>query len=98
MPNIIKGGMIIRTSKNLRGIIDYARVSPVARIESCPIGAVSGTMRVLYEDGADTRANFNSYHIMIDWIRQRKSWKDAKHVMQGEDSGYITKPGVIAGK
>lgn len=29
--NIIKAGRIVRTSKNLRGVLDYARVSPVRR-------------------------------------------------------------------
>lgn len=102
--NIIKGGRIIRRSKNLRAMRDYARVSPVARIESCDIGAMqhdgtrySGTVRVIYFDGAESRANFSSYHIMIDWIRNRRTWRSAKHVMQGPDIGYLTKPGVIAG-
>lgn len=102
--NIIKGGCIIRTSKNLRAMRDYARVSPVVRIESCDIGAMqpdgtrySGTVRVIYADGAESRANFASYHIMIDWIRNRRAWRGAAHVMQGPDMGYLTKPGIIAG-
>ena len=96
--NIIKCGQIIRTSRNLRGIIDYVRVSPVARIESCQIGAVCGTVRVIFKDGAESRANFRSYRIMIDWIRNRRSWRSAKHIMQGPDVGYLSKPGIIAGR
>ena len=102
--NIIKDGKIIHKSKNLRAMRDYARVSPVVRIESCDIGAMqpdgcrySGTVRVIYEDGAESRANFASYHIMVDWIRDRRTWRNAKHVMQGPDVGYLTKPGIIAG-
>ena len=103
--NIIKAGQIIRTSKNTRGLRDYARVSPVVRIESCDVGnydsrfgcCYSGSMRVFYADGAESRANFASYHIMIDWIRKRRSWCNAEHVMQGPDVGYLTKPGIIAG-
>lgn len=98
MTNIIKNGQIIRTSKNLRGMRDYARVSPVVRIESTPIAdGVMGTMRVFYADGAECRANFNSYSIMIDFIRNRRTWRSAKHIMQGPDIGYLTVPGVIAG-
>jgi len=104
--NIIKNGQIIRSSKNLRTMRDYARVSPVVRIESCDIGNMqeeyncryNGTVRVLYADGAESRANFASYHIMIDWIRNRRSWKSAQHIMQGPNMGYLTKPGIIAGK
>lgn len=103
--NIIKGGRIIRTSKNLRAMRAYARVSPVVRIESCDIGVMqpdgtrySGTMRVIYADGAESRANFASYHVMIDWIRNRRTWRSAEHVMLGPDVGYLTKPGIIAGR
>jgi len=102
--NIIKCGRIIRKSRNLRAMRDYARVSPVARIESCDIGAMqpdgtrySGTVRVIFKDGAESRANFRSYHIMIDWIRNRRSWRGAEHAMQGPDMGYLSKPGIIAG-
>lgn len=100
MTNIIKNGQIIRTSKNLRGMRDYARVSPVVRIESSPVLGhdVRGTFRVIYADGAESRANFASYNIMIDFIRNRRTWRSAKHVMQGPDMGYLTKPGIIAGK
>lgn len=95
--SIIKNGRIIRSSRNLRGLTDYARVSPVVRIESCRIGEVSGTVRVFFKDGAESRANFRSYHIMMDWIRARRTWKTAEHVMHHEDMGYLTKPGIIAG-
>lgn len=102
--NIIKGGQIIRKSRNLRAMRDYARVSPVVRIESCDIGAMqadgvrySGTVRVIYADGAESRANFRSYGVMIDWIRNRRTWRGAAHVMQGPNMGYLTKPGTIAG-
>lgn len=97
--NIIKNGQIIRTSKNLRGLLEYARISPVVRIESTPLGPnnSTGTFRVFFADGAESRALFRSYHIMIDWLRNRRSWRSAKHIMQGPDIGYLTKPGVIAG-
>lgn len=96
---IEKNGQIIRRSKNLRGLVDYARVSPVVRIESTPVKGheVCGTMRVFYKDGAVSRANFASYHIMIDWIRNRRTWRGAKRVMQGPDVDHLTKPRVIAG-
>jgi hypothetical protein len=97
--NIIKGGQIIRRSKNLRAIVDYARVSAVARIESAPIRETCGTVRFIFKDGAESRANFASYHIMIDWIRNRQKRSSgfgfAVHIMQGPDVGYLTKPGII---
>lgn len=97
--NIIRDGRIIKQSKNLRAMVDYARVSPVLRIESCNIGPNKGqgTVRVIYANGAESRANFNSYHIMIDWIRKRRNWRGALHIMQGPNMGYLTRPGIIAG-
>lgn len=96
--NIIKDGKIIRTSKNLRAMRDYARVSPVVRIDSSPINdSHCGTMRVIYADSAESLAYFRSYHIMIDFIRNRRSWRGAEHIMHGPDMGYFTKPGIIAG-
>lgn len=94
--SIIKDGCVIRKSHNLRGMLDYARVSPVVRVESSRAGKASGALHVVYKDGAESKANFRSYHIMIDFIRNRRSWKTALHTMHGEDVGYLTKPGVIA--
>ena len=95
--SIIKDGHVIRQSKNLRGMRDYARVSPVVQIESSRLGKVSGALRVIYKDGVESMATFRSYHIMIDFIRDRRSWRTALHIMQNENIGYLTKPGIIAG-
>lgn len=94
--SIIKDGRVIHKSQNLRGMLDYARVSPVVRIESSRVGKASGVLHVVYKDGAESSANFVGYHIMIDFIRNRRSWGTALHIMHGEDVGYLTKPGIIA--
>lgn len=94
---IVKDNAVIRTSRNLRGLTDYASVSPVVRVTSCPVRNVSGAIRVTYKDGAEGYGNFRSYHVMIDWIRNRRTWRAAKHDMIGPDMGYLTKPGIIAG-
>lgn len=95
--NIEKCGQIIRTSRNLRAMRDYARVSPVARVELTPQGKENGRLRVIYCDGATSSAHFASYHIMIDWVRNRRSWRNAEIVFYGPNVGYLTKPGIIAG-
>jgi len=90
-------GSILRTSKNLRGMRDYARVSPVAIVETKydPLNTYRGLLRVTYENGNYSIASFASYHIMIDFVRNRRTWKNAKRVHNGPDIGYLTKPGVI---
>ena len=95
--NIEKNGQIIHRSKNLRGMLDYARISPVIRAELTPVGKVNGRLRVIYADGASSSAHFASYHIAVDFVRNRRSWKKAEIFYYGGDMGYLTKPGVIAG-
>lgn len=95
--SIEKNAKIIRTSQNLRGILDYARISKPARIELTPQGKYNGRLRVIYKDGATTSAHFVSYHIMVDWVRNRRSWHGVEIVLYGENIGYLTKPGIIAG-
>lgn len=97
MSTITHTARVIRRSKNLRGLLDYARVSRVVRVELTPFAKVNGSLRVFYADGAIGRANFASFHIMVDWVRNRRSWRGAQIVNYGDDIGYLTKPGVIAG-
>jgi hypothetical protein len=94
---IILNGSIVKSSKNLRALRDYARVSPVKRVECTPQGEVNGALRVIYQNGAESKAFFSSYHIMIDFVRNRRSWRNADIVIYGDDIGYLTKPGIIAG-
>lgn len=95
--SIEKNGRIIRRSKNLRGIIDYARTSPASRVELTPQGVTRGRVRVIYADGAVTSAQFNSYRIAVDWVRRRRIFGAASVIYYGPDFGYFTKPGLIAG-
>ena len=95
--SIEKNGQIIRKSRNLRGIVDYSRISKPARIELTPQGKCNGRLRVIYKDGATTSAHFASYHIAVDWVRNRRTWRGANIVFYGGDVGYLTKPGIIAG-
>ena len=94
---IEKNGQIIRKSINLRGMLDYARISPVKRVELTPLDKASGRLRVIYDDGAVTSAHFASFKIMVDFVRNRRTWRCAEIVNYGENMGYLTKPGIIAG-
>lgn len=93
------GGEILRRSKNLRGMRDYARVSPVASVETKkdPANPFRGVLRVTYADGCTSIASFASFHIMIDFVRNRRSWRGAVFHHVDGSVGYLTKPGVIAG-
>jgi hypothetical protein len=88
-----------RTSSNLRGLLDYARVSPVASVTTMrdPMLSVRGLLAVTYADGAVGNASFASFHIMIDWVRNRRSWRQADFRHLDGDMGYLSKPGLIGG-
>lgn len=92
-------GQVLRVSKNLRGLRDYARVSRVAEVvtKRDPSNRVRGLLAVVYSDGAHSTASFASFHIMIDFVRNRRTWRDAKTNHLDGDVGYLTTPGVIAG-
>lgn len=97
---VSKDGKVIRTSQNLRGMRDYARVSPVAKVttQKDPQNKTRGILTVHYENGAHCVASFASFNIMIDFVRNRRSWRGAEFVHLDGEQGYLTKPGIIAGE
>lgn len=94
-------GSIIRRSRNLRAMREYARVSPVVKVETRKRRGhendPAGVMLVTYFNGATSQAEFNSHSIMIDFVRNRRTWRYAEFVHHDCDMGYLTKPGTIAG-
>ena len=92
---------IVSRSRNLRGMRDYARVSPVVRVECRKCDGrpwrVGGTLRVTYADGATCETEFASYNIMVDFVRKRRSWRGADFRYLDGNVGYLTSPGIIAG-
>jgi hypothetical protein len=98
---IIKQGLTVSTSRNLRGLRDYARKpgQGVARIETrkTPGLPVTGELRITYADGAHGFAFFCSHCILIDWVRNRRKWCNVETIHHDGELGYLTKPGKIAG-
>lgn len=101
MITIVLDGRVVSQSKNLRGMRDYARKSRVAKIETRKRNAhandPAGILTVTYRDGARCVAVFNSHAIMIDFVRERRSWRGAEVIHTDGDMGYLTRPGIIAG-
>lgn len=73
---IVKDGAIVASSKNLRGILDYARKSRVVFVSAAPCekNAHNGRLFVRFEDGAEGRAFFACYTVLLEWIGNRRSW------------------------
>lgn len=92
---------IVSRSRNLRGMRDYARVSPVAcvvcRMRRGHPNDPGGHLWVRYDNGATCETDFASYNIMVDFVRKRRSWRGADFRYLDGNVGYLTSPGIIAG-
>ena len=69
-----KDGNIIRRSKNLRGVLEYARTHIISKIGADRIGKEEGKLMVLFHDGASYETNFASFGALKQWIRARRGW------------------------
>ena len=83
MIKIEKNGQIIKSSRNLRGILDYARISTPKRIELTN-QATMGRMRIIFSDGASASADFASFNVMVDWVKNRRSWPQSAVINYSE--------------
>lgn len=92
-------GVTVARSKNLRGLTTYARKFLPVMIETrkSPLNANNGELRITYADGAIGFAFFSCHSIMIDWLRNRRSWRHAEFKHYSGEMGYLTKPGIIGG-
>ena len=98
--DVLLNGRVVMRSRNLRAMRDYARVSPVVRVETRKRKAhasdSAGIMTVTYANGATCAADFASHKLMIDFIRNRRTWRRAKTIHHDGSLGYLTSPGVLA--
>lgn len=96
---VTHGGLTVAKSHSLRGLLEYGRKFAPVKIETrkAPDLPVCGELRVTYVNGAEGFAFFRSHGIMIDWLRNRRSWRHIATIHHDGDFGYLTKPGQIAG-
>lgn len=101
MSTIMKNGKAVATSRNLRGILDYARKHGVIRVatQKDPANTYRGLLYVTFADSATCVDSWACYEIMIDWVRGREKHAFAgAHIVHPDgDFGYLTAPGQIAG-
>lgn len=72
MINIVMHYRIIARSRNLRGIIDYARdKSPVILLHIFKNADGTGYAHIVFDDGAYCDVSFASYTILKHWADRR---------------------------
>jgi hypothetical protein len=79
METIQKAGHTVARSRNLRGILDYARKSPLVSVKIAP-HAGQGLLLVRYYDGAYSQTAFADFSVLVDWAKARRSWPRATTV------------------
>lgn len=67
-------GEPVARSKNLRGILTYARRSPVKRASVYAKGDGAAFVVFIFTDGAESRVDFASFAVAKAWIASRRSW------------------------
>lgn len=71
---ITKGGRVAATSRNLRGILDYARHHSVVKATVRRKRGGEGEVTFAFYDGAHSTVRFASYSLLLRWIANRRSW------------------------
>ena len=68
-------GKLIKRSKNLRGILDYARVSPVNTVLCHENFDRSYTVEFTFDNDALGLTVFADWRVLCHWLKARRSWQ-----------------------
>jgi hypothetical protein len=82
-------GKPISTSRNLRGIQEFARKHAVdiVNISALPDGA--GTLTIFFSGGYSVTARFNSFTVLESWVRARRNFRGAGYNVNGAGCGLL---------
>jgi len=68
-------GSVIRRSRNLRGILDHARVQGVEYVRvDRDLRDGGAIVKVGFWDRATARTKFASYQVAVEFVKARRSW------------------------
>lgn len=83
---IIWRGVVVAHSKNLRGLLDYARKHRVAYVSVHGTHDGGAAYYVRYNNGAEARGEFADLSVAVRWFRTRakRSW-DLSTVRNADD-------------
>lgn len=89
---------MIHQSKNLRGVLTYARTHSISRIQITKFHTgAKGWLYVGFADGSWTHTTFQSFAILQHWVRTRKVFQGAPISIHGSVRGVVTRnhPGLL---
>jgi hypothetical protein len=79
MIQIMKGGLVVATSNNLRGLFTYSQNNIVERVDiNGPDVGGRARLTVTWRDGATCKCDFASFHVCSQWVKARRMFEHAK--------------------
>ena len=66
---------VVSKSKNLRGILTYARKHGIKSAHTMRTVGGYGWLSIYFADGAFCKAHFQSHSVLESWLAARRSWK-----------------------
>lgn len=88
MATIYHKGQAVKRSKNLRGIIEYARqTSDVAEITverlTNPDKGTFYPVTFIFRNGAECSVDWADWRVLVRWIKARRSWDTSVIIYRG---------------
>lgn len=62
---------IVSRSRNLRGVLDYARKHGIARVRIAPEGKYEGLLFVEFTNWATSLVRFSSFGVLREFVQER---------------------------
>lgn len=89
---ISKDGVIVKRSRNLRGVLDYARQHPVIKAEIDYVETSGGYLvKFYYWDNAASQSNWADADVARCWVYDRLSWGKPVKADKTVNKGILTK-------
>lgn len=84
-PIVIKlHGKVASKSRNLLGVFDYGRRHGIHSVLINQLWRSSGgRLQIRFDNGAITSTEFASYNVLVNFVKSRRTWPEARVVSRG---------------
>jgi len=82
-------GQTIRTSRNLRGLLEHMRRELVLEVHIRPLAIGGGRLSVIFVNGDSCATEFADYAVLRHWVARRKWFQGVPLYVQGQRSGAV---------
>jgi hypothetical protein len=88
-----KDGVVIHTSKNLAGIIQFVSKpeNVIKTLDISQVGKGEGLLSILFENGDSYQAHFNSFIVLKSFVWRWDNVQGCKFLVNGKEFGVVSK-------